>query len=276
MRTPRSRCRWRKYGRKTVAGQNYQRHYFKCSNSTCGARRHTECYPPDPTKIQVTYEPTPHNHPPPFVQAAEAFAQALKQGCNSSCCCCGGCMFPCCVHACDHDLCKDPCVLPPEGYPPNPMWILGASTPATLPAPPRPRTKASRAPRTAPEPIPAAHLTFMEAVLPTDPSVPLPRFEPLDVLPPPLLEGPRATGKRSRAVADPMGAWDSDASAEADVMIFADAISRMQVWLWGGMALCGGLTNSCVITAACGGGGGGVGRDGATCRNARAAVQGIV
>lgn len=72
--------RWRKYGRKMVAGQNYQRHYFKCSNSTCAARRHTECYPPDPTKIQVTYEPTPHNHPPPFVQAAEAFAQLLKQG----------------------------------------------------------------------------------------------------------------------------------------------------------------------------------------------------
>lgn len=67
----------------------------------------------------------------------------------------------------------------------------------------------------------------MEAVLPTDPSVPLPRFEPLEGLPPPLLEGSR--GKRSRAAADPLGAWDSDASAEADVMIFADAISRMQV-----------------------------------------------
>lgn len=74
------RTRWRKYGRKMVAGQNYQRHYFKCSNSTCAARRHTECYPPDPSKIQVTYEPTPHNHPPPFVQAAEHFAQLLKQG----------------------------------------------------------------------------------------------------------------------------------------------------------------------------------------------------
>lgn len=68
----------------------------------------------------------------------------------------------------------------------------------------------------------------MEAVLPTDPSVPLPRFEPLGGLPSPLLEAP-PRGKRSRAAADPLGAWDSDASAEADVMIFADAISRMQV-----------------------------------------------
>ncbi len=35
------------------------------------------------------------------------------------------------------------------------------------------------------------------------------------------------------------GAWESDASAEADVMIFADAINRMQVcWMGGCMVMC--------------------------------------
>lgn len=135
------------------------------------------------------------------------------------------------------------------------MWILGPETIGSAPAPPRQRFRNNRVPRPTPTnllPHPN-HLTLLEAVLPTDPSVPLPRFEPIAMegVPPVPLLGPGSGGlsrKRSRGAAAGgampppppaleslvAGAWDSDASAEADVMIFADAISRMQVGVsWG-------------------------------------------
>lgn len=69
-------CRWRKYGRKLVAGSPHMRHYFKCTTVGCAVRKHVERMASDPSKVLVTYDYLPHTHHPPAAQQPPSVATA--------------------------------------------------------------------------------------------------------------------------------------------------------------------------------------------------------
>lgn len=71
--------RWRKYGRKTVAGSQHLRHYFKCTMAGCPVRKHVERLVSDPAKILVSYDYLPHVHAPVSNHQQLQLARMLQQ-----------------------------------------------------------------------------------------------------------------------------------------------------------------------------------------------------
>ncbi|CAN8314700.1 unnamed protein product [Cochlearia groenlandica] len=71
--------KWRKYGKKSIRGSPYPRHYHKCSDPKCVVTKKIDIDTTNPEYVLTTYEGI-HNHPSPSVVYcdSEEFDQTLS------------------------------------------------------------------------------------------------------------------------------------------------------------------------------------------------------